>query len=211
LANLHFTDQILNESWLEINKNKIWKYKYFDKPIPKWITRARSLHDRMKDFFKVYFNFLTNDVIELNWSAFANEFNNLNEFEEINLNLQKFLNTVLKNSILTNEKLIKIFSRSIHIINAYSGFLLSLRKVLILLNFDLFEKYSDRLRGQFYDYNKNLERLEKLNSYLNEYLDSFNQHLIGLIEGLKYYGELETPEFLILAERLQQSFPNASV
>lgn len=210
LLNLHFADQILNESWLEINKNKIWKYKYFDKPIPKWITRARSLHDRMKDFFKIYFSFLTTDVIEINWSSFQNEFNNLNEAEDINLNLQKFLNTVLKNSILTNEKLIKIFSRLIHIISAYCGFLLSLRKVLILLNFELFEKYSDRLKGQYYDYNKNLERLEKLNAYLNEYLDSFNQHLNGLIEGLKYYGELETPEFLILAQRLKQSFPNAN-
>jgi gamma-tubulin complex component 2 len=207
LTILHHTDKQLTDTWSEINKNKIWKYKHFDKPIPKWISRARSLHDRMKDFIRIYMGFLTNDVIEKNWKQLVDYFDKIDDFEELVRVLQSYLNTVLKSSILTTEKLIKILSRLVQIINAYCTFLMSLRKVLILLNYDLFEKYNDRLRDQEYDHNKNLERLERLNSYLNEYLDSFGQHLGGFVEGLRYYGELETTDFILLATRLEQAFP----
>ncbi|ONH69683.1 Spindle pole body component SPC97 [Cyberlindnera fabianii] len=205
---LHYTDKQLSETWLEINKNKIWKFRHFDKPIPKWIARARSLHDRMKDFVRIYFDFLVNDIIDKSWSDLMQSLYEAGDFEQLAQALQSFLNSVLKGSILTTEKLIKIFSRLFQIINAYCTFLLSLRKVLILLNYELFEKYNDRLKDQEYDYNKNLERLERLNLYLNEYLDGFGQHLSGFMEGLRYYGELETTEFLILVTRLENAFPD---
>lgn len=208
LMNLHYTDKQLNDSWFEINKNKIWKYKGFDKPIPKWITRVRSLHDRMKDFVRIYFGYITNDIIDTNWKELLQRVDKIQDFEQLSHLIQSFLNTVLKSSILTTEKLIKIYGRLSQIINGYCNFLLSLRKVLILLNYDLFEKYNERLKGQDYDYNKNLERMERLNSYLDEYLDSFSQHLNGFIEGLRYYGELESSDFLVLASRFEHSFPS---
>lgn len=208
LMNLHYTDKQLNDTWFEINKNKIWRYKNFGTPLPKWITRVRSLHDRMKDFLKIYLGYLTNDIIEINWKELIAKVDKVYDFEQLSQLIQSFLNTVLKSSILTTEKLIKIYGKLSQIINGYCSFLLSLRKVLILLDYDLFEKYNDRLKGQEYDYNKNLERVERLNSYLNEYLDSFSQHLNGFIEGLRYYGELESSDFLILASRLENSFPS---
>lgn len=208
LINLHYTDKQLNDTWFEINKNKIWKYKKFATPLPKWITRVRSLHDRMKDFIKIYFGFLTNDIIETNWEDLNLKIGKIQDFEQLSQLLQSFLNTILKSSILTTEKLIKIYGRLTQIINGYCNFLLSLRKVLILLDEDLFHKYDDRLKGQEYDYNKNLERMERLNSYLEEYLESFSQHLNGFIEGLRYYGELESSDFLILASRLELAFPS---
>lgn len=207
LINLQFTDELLTDTWMEINKNKIWKFKKFDKSILKWILRSRSLHDRMKDLIRIYFGFLSNDLIEVKWDVFFSSLNSVKNFNDIQINLQSFLNTILKSSILTNEKLIKIFSRLLQIINAFCLFLLSLRKVLILLNFDLFEKYSDRLRDQEFNYGKNLERLERLNTYLNEYLDSFSEHLNGFIEGLRYYGELECSDFLILVTKLENAYP----
>lgn len=210
LMNLHYTDKQLDDTWFEINKNKIWKYKNFGTPLPKWITRVRSLHDRMKDFIKNYFGFLVNDIIEFNWKELMIKLDKVQDFEQLSQLIQSFLNTVLKSSILTTEKLIKIYGRLSQIINGYCNFLLSLRKVLILLDYDLFHKYNERLKGQEYDYNKNLERMERLNSYLNEYLDSFSQHLNGFIEGLRYYGELESSDFLVLASRLEHSFPSTN-
>ncbi|CCH44779.1 Spindle pole body component [Wickerhamomyces ciferrii] len=208
LINLHYTDKQLNETWFEINQNKIWKYKFFNKSISKWITRVRSLHDRMKDFIKIYFGFLVYDLIDLNWGDFLKKIDDVENFEDLSNYLQFFLNTILKSSILTTDKLIKIWVKISQIINGYCNFLLSLRKVLILLDLNLFTKYDERLKGQLFDEEKNFERFEKLNLYLNDYLEGFSQHLNGFIEGLRYYGELETPDFLILAIRLESSFPS---
>ena len=207
---LHYTDRQLTETWCEINKNKIWKYKRFGTPVSTWIKRARSLHDRMTDFIRIYMSFLVNDIIDQNGKVLDCEIDKIEHFEDFVAVFQSHLNGILKSSILTTDKLIKMFSKLIQIVNAYCSFLLSLRKVLILLDYDLFEKYNDRLKGQDFDYNKNLGRLERLNSYLNDYLESFGQHLSGFVEGLRYFGELETTDFIILVTRLENAFPENS-
>ncbi|ODV97661.1 hypothetical protein PACTADRAFT_63108 [Pachysolen tannophilus NRRL Y-2460] len=212
-----FIDKLLENSWREINFQKIWVYKFKNKKLSKWILKARSLHSKMKNFIKIFQFYLINDTIENNWILFENfldkyidnedgyEVNNEEflEFEKIYLNLQSFLSTALQSSILTTEKLINIFTKLFSIIILYTNFLSSLRKTLILFDEDLFNKYNINKSKTFNDNFKNLERFKKLNHTLKNYEENFNDVLENFIQGLRYYGELECSGFLILAERLE--------
>ncbi|KAH3688571.1 hypothetical protein WICPIJ_000452 [Wickerhamomyces pijperi] len=205
LMNLQYTDKLINESWDEINKHKIWKYKGFDSTVSSWIRRARASHNSMKDFYKTYSDYLYSEVISVNMAGL--DFSKLNNFSDFERALNNSLMGNLKSAGLTNEELTQILCKTLEIVNGFCKFLTTLRKVLILLNQDLFHKYSERMKTTVFNVEQNYERIEKLNTYLNSYQESFKEHVAVFIRTCHQSGVSDSLELKNLAVKLEASFP----
>lgn len=204
LISLQFTDKLINESWAEINKHKIWKHKGFDPIVSSWIRRARASHNKMKDFFRTYSDYVYFEVLKNN-SMTQMDLAKVENFNDLERKLNNSLMGNLKSSGLTNEDTIRILSKTLEIINGFCKFLTTLRKVLILLDRNLFVKYSERIKSNSFNVAQNDERMEKLNSYLNSYQESFNEHIAAFIGCCRDAGESDSRELNNLANKLENA------
>lgn len=62
---LQYYSKLLDDTWIEINKNIVWKYRGFTKLVrQRVIKRSRVLHNQMSQFVKLVLEYFTQDVVE---------------------------------------------------------------------------------------------------------------------------------------------------
>jgi len=124
--------------------------------------------------------------------------------------LGEYLNTVVNDALITKPVLLNLLKRLLDIIILLNHYLNSMKKKLILCNFELYEQFSTdyptKFEGQSMDNDLIQQRFDKSNEILTQFMTQFNDCLAEFVTALKRYGETETKLVLILGERLEFSF-----
>lgn len=207
---LRYHNMLLEETWIEINKNTIWKYSNYNKDIKnKIIKRSRILHNGMNNFIKSIMEYFNEDVIKNEMNKIVQSlssspsFSPSSLFDRIDINelqsqLAESLTNILHDGCLI--KLIKVQLQIFDIINKFCKFLLSIKDKLIQLDYNLFTRYQEEEREEGkemrnrlnYNEDTNLVKLSEYIEFIEVVSKSFKDHRQTLIEGLWYHYEGKT-------------------
>lgn len=125
--------------------------------------------------------------------------------------LGNYLNNILNDSLITNYELIESMKDIFDVVIQFNNYLSRLKKSLIMINGDLFEKFNQDYPGKFenkpIDKESINKRFENLDNLLNSYFEVFNYSITNFIVNLRKVNEVENQLIIVLIERLERCFP----
>ncbi|KAL1959747.1 hypothetical protein VTO42DRAFT_1333 [Malbranchea cinnamomea] len=215
LLSLRHLETLLVNSWQDQNKVFSWKHKSSDRRVEMWKRRAWTLRARMLVFVQQLLYFCTAEVIEPNWQNLMDRVNGhdadgmevtVNGTKQVNRTVDElmqdhvdFLDTCLKECMLTQAKLLKIHSKLMTCCTMFATWTSSsLSRSLASADPDLSGNNSGAESSRTYD----PARLSKLEDTLKRYEDHFNRHLRILMDSLNYFAATESVVLLKLAHSL---------
>lgn len=215
LLSLRHLETLLVTSWLDHNKVLSWRHKSSDRRVEMWKRRAWNLRSKMLVFVQQHLYFCTAEVIEPNWQNLMNRVNGTDaDGSEVTVNGTKqanrtvdelmqdhvdFLDTCLKECMLTQAKLLKIHAKLMTCCNMFASWTASsLGRTLTSADPDLSTGNTALPDAKPYD----PMRIGKLEDTLKKYEDHFNRHLRILMDSLNYFAATESVVLLKLAHSL---------
>lgn len=124
LLSLRHVEGLLVTSWLDQSKAVSWRHKSSDRRLEMWKRRAWNLRSKMLVFVQQLLYFCTSEVIEPNWNNLMDTVNGtdadgsevtVNGTKQVNRTVDElmqdhvdFLDTCLKECMLTQSKLLKV-------------------------------------------------------------------------------------------------------
>lgn len=124
LLSLRHLETLLVTSWADQNKTTSWRHKSSDRRLEIWKRRAWNLRAKMLVFVQQLLYFCTAEVIEPNWVGLMDRVNSVdadaseveeNDMKQVNRTVDElmqdhvdFLDTCLKECMLTQAKLLKV-------------------------------------------------------------------------------------------------------
>ncbi|KAI9774611.1 MAG: hypothetical protein M1840_002860 [Geoglossum simile] len=220
LLSLRHLETLLVGSWLDHSKVISWKHKSSNRKLEMWKRRAWILRARMLVFVQQLLYFCTAEVIEPNWQglmARLNESGTANKDEnegprqvsrtvdELMQDHVDFLDTCLKECMLTNAKLLKIHAKIMTTCTMFATYTGHLSRVIPSADPDLATDPPAASTGSATPASSTSydpARLDKLTDNLQKYEDNFSRHLKILLDALGYYAATETVVLLGLCARL---------
>ncbi|CCD24001.1 gamma-tubulin-complex subunit SPC97 NDAI_0C03410 [Naumovozyma dairenensis CBS 421] len=189
---LQYHGKLLDDTWFEINKHKIWRYKGYNSNINRTIIkRCRILHNKMNNFVKVVLEYFTQNVIdkEITKIINSNKATTINDLQNV---LQESLTNIMTNCCLS--QLIEIQLQLFEIIHKFSKFIISMRQKLCRLNPTIYEHYLSRSYEENnnnaqdgYNEEEALLLTSNIGAYIEQVYFGFDQHVEAFIEGLTHY------------------------
>ncbi|KAM5465654.1 gamma tubulin complex Spc97/GCP2 subunit Alp4 [Microsporum audouinii] len=212
LLSLRHLETLLVNSWQDHNKSISWKHKSSDRKVELWKRRAWTLRAKMLVFVQQLLYFCTAEVMEPNWQILMNRVNGdgteatevtVNGTKQVNRTVDElmqdhvdFLDTCLKECMLTQGKLLKIHSKLMTCCTMFASWSASsLSRSLASADPDLSGSMDS---SKTYD----PLRLAKLEDTLKRYEDHFSRHLRILMDSLNYFAATESVVLLKLAHSL---------
>ncbi|KAF2271936.1 uncharacterized protein EI97DRAFT_462428 [Westerdykella ornata] len=246
LLSLRHLETNLVECWGEQGKHGAWKHRSKNPRIELWKRKAWTLRARMLVFVQQLLYYCTAEVIEPNWASFMSRLNAEGKEEgkgkgeaehgsasqvkrtvdELMQDHIDFLDTCLKECMLTNSKTLRINNKIIGTCNMFATFSQSLSRHLVVADPDLCAqvnaKYAaqnaqsgqgtkpsgasqrhSKAGAQLYVYDP--QRVDKMFDMLGKYEENFARHLKILLDTLNYLAATETVVFLSLCARLSSA------
>lgn len=130
LLSLRHLEDLLVTSWLDQSKVVSWRHRSSDRRLELWKRRAWNLRSKMLVFVQQLLYFCTSEVIEQNWQKLMDRVNGtdadgsevtINGTKQVNRTVDElmqdhvdFLDTCLKECMLTQAKLLKVSSPTNH-------------------------------------------------------------------------------------------------
>lgn len=182
---IEYHSKLLDEIWLEINKNKIWRYTNYSSDIYyKIIKRSRLIHTRMNHYIKTLNEIVIMESVDKEMSELIHK-----KYDNI-IDLQNDLEIKLSN-IMGNNNLMDLMDIQLQmfdIIEIFIKFILSLRYKLCQLDYNLYDRYITK-KGKhmdipLYDEDESLLKFNEINQFLTTVQIRFNQHFQVFCEGL---------------------------
>ncbi|KAJ6088823.1 hypothetical protein N7486_010084 [Penicillium sp. IBT 16267x] len=215
LLSLRHLETLLVTSWADQNKMTSWRHKSSDRRLEMWKRRAWNLRAKMLVFVQQLLYFCTAEVIEPNWVGLMDRVNGADaEGSEVTVNGTKqvnrtvdelmqdhvdFLDTCLKECMLTQAKLLKIHSKLMTCCTMFASWTAaSLSRALASADPDLSGETATGAEARPYD----PTRISKLEDTIKRYEDHFNRHLRILMDSLNYFAATESVVLLKLAHSL---------
>ncbi|PKY01443.1 hypothetical protein P168DRAFT_284202 [Aspergillus campestris IBT 28561] len=215
LLSLRHLEGLLLTSWLDQNKVMAWRHRSSDRRLEMWKKRAWSLRSKMLVFVQQLLYFYTAEVVEPNWQNLMDRVNGtdadgsevtVNGTKQVNRTVDElmqdhvdFLDTCLKECMLTQAKLLKIHSKLMTCCTMFASWTASsLARALASADPDLTGNKQTNPDGRSYD----PTRIGKLEDTLKRYEDHFNRHLRILMDSLNYFAATESVVLLKLAHAL---------
>ncbi|EAW14006.1 gamma-tubulin-complex subunit SPC97 [Aspergillus clavatus NRRL 1] len=199
LLSLRHLETLLVTSWLDQNKVLGWRHKSSDQRLEMWKRRAWSLRSKMLVFVQQLLYFCTAEVIEPNWQNLMDRVNVNRTVDELMQDHVDFLDTCLKECMLTQAKLLKIHSKLMTCCTMFASWTAaSLARALASADLTLTGNKAANSDGRGYD----PTRIGKLEDTLKRYEDHFNRHLRILMDSLNYFAATESVVLLKLAHAL---------
>ncbi|KAI9865165.1 MAG: hypothetical protein M1813_002485 [Trichoglossum hirsutum] len=220
LLSLRHLETLLVGSWQDHTKVASWKHKSSNPKLEMWKRRAWILRARMLVFVQQLLYFCTAEIIEPNWQGLMARLNGSGNSEndekeglrqvsrtvdELMQDHVDFLDTCLKECMLTNSKLLKIHAKIMTTCTMFATYTAHLSRALLSADPDLATNPPTASTGgatpsasTSYD----PARLDKLADNLQKYEDNFSRHLKILLDALGYYAATETVVLLGLCARL---------
>ncbi|XP_076059068.1 gamma-tubulin complex component 2-like isoform X2 [Oratosquilla oratoria] len=115
-----YVERLLCRVWLS---NKV--AKSFPLSASRTYASAFTLRQRMLNFIQNIEYYMMIEVIERNWQSFIAKMKNVENVDEVMLCHSNFLNSVLKDCMLTSPELLRIVSKMMAICVSFANFILS--------------------------------------------------------------------------------------
>jgi gamma-tubulin complex component 2 len=112
LLHLHHLESALSAMWLE-HKAPAWRADCGNAEMEQWKRRIFSLRDRMLAFVRQILAFATGEVLETNWRALEDKLANVQTVDQLLRDHVDFLDTCLKQCMLTTAKLLEVGRRAV--------------------------------------------------------------------------------------------------
>lgn len=209
LVELKHIERMLNNSWVEQIKSKVWKHISSKPELEEWKTHATRLRAKMLLFTQQVLYYCTMEVIEPNWGKFQEKLYKAKNADLLMVQHVYFLDTCMKECMLTNEKLLRLQLKLYTACRLFGEYMLQRAKSIVLVDSEMLTPVE---RSQLKrPAGKNGEELSPddlikwLNATLRQYENSFDHHLKILVEALNYYAATETTVFLSLSSQLEVS------
>lgn len=207
LVELKHIERMLNNSWVTQIKSKAWGHVSDNPELEEWKKHATRLRSKMLLFIQQVLYYFTLEVIEPNWGKFQQKLYEAKNADWLMAQHVYFLDTCMKESMLTNKKLLQLQMKLFTACRLLGEYMLHREKSIMLVDGAvLSEKERRKLKRPI---NKNGEELTEadivkwLNASLKQYESSFDHHLKILIEALNYFAATETTVFLSLSSQLE--------
>ncbi|PBP21070.1 Spc97/Spc98 family protein [Diplocarpon rosae] len=237
LLSLRNLEQQLVSCWQNHNRSASWAHKSSNPSVEMWKRRVFTLRARMLVFVQQLLYFCTAEVIEPNWQALMARLNAKEDskggttpvrtVDELMQDHVDFLDTCLKECMLTNSRLLRVHSKLMQTCSYFSTYAGWLSRELEKTDPDLSaaERPSTMNRQQWARYQsertvrnadstasnppvaaiserERLEKLERMFEVIKKYEDNFSRHLQILLDALNHYAATETVVLLGLCARL---------
>ncbi|KAI2055732.1 gamma tubulin complex Spc97/GCP2 subunit Alp4 [Ophidiomyces ophidiicola] len=219
LLSLRHLEGLLVNCWQDHIKATSWMHKSSDKKVELWKRRAWTLRARMLVFVQQLLYFCTIEVIEPNWQILMDRVNGddaestevmINGTKQVNRTVDElmqdhvdFLDTCLKECMLTQGKLLKVHSKLMTCCTMFASWTASsLQRSLAAADPDLSASNTKQPPGLDSSRSYDPSRLAKLEDTLKRYEDHFGRHLRILMDSLNYFAATESVVLLKLAHSL---------
>ncbi|PQE20135.1 spindle pole body component alp4 protein [Rutstroemia sp. NJR-2017a BBW] len=221
LLSLRYLERQLLGSWQSQNTNVTWSHKTSDKEVEFWKRRTFILRARMLSFVQQLIYFCTEEVIEPNWQLFMAKLGSdgpsgqgpiISTVDEVMREHVDFLDTCLKECMLTNGRLLRRHSKLLQICTQFTSFTGRFSRELERLDSDLvgaerpatmcqlqWEHFkTEKTRHSHEDpaYREQGSSIDKLRDLSDRFEYSFCKSLQGFIDALNHFAATETPGFL---------------
>ncbi|PTB45388.1 uncharacterized protein TrAFT101_000836 [Trichoderma asperellum] len=235
LLSLRTLESQLSSTWQTHTKGVTWAHKGVNQELETWKRRASTLRARMLIYVQQVLYFCTAEVIEPNWTKFMSRLKAKDDtfdrksgvnrtVDELMQDHVDFLDTCLKECMLTNSKLLKVNSKlmqSCSIFAAYTSFLsreieksdpdLSSGNKPDTMTDDQWRRFqasrsSAPRSGSAQNDASTLEtvesRVNNLADIIRKWESNFGRHMKILSDSLNHYAATETVVLLSLCARL---------
>ncbi|KKZ67553.1 hypothetical protein EMCG_06787 [[Emmonsia] crescens] len=200
ILSLRHLETLLGASWQDHMKVPSWRHRSSDRKLELWKRRAWTLRARMLIFVQQLLYFCTAEVIEPNWQNLMDRVNGddadgtevmVNGTKQVNRTVDElmqdhvdFLDTCLKECMLTQGKLLKIHSKLMICCTMFASWTASsLSRSLVSADPDLSgPNFKPNVPGSDATKAYDPTRLGKLEDTLKRYEDHFNRHLRILMD-----------------------------
>lgn len=108
LLTLRHLEGLLSTSWKEHTTVYTWKHRSKYPQVEQWKRRAWNLRSRMLVFVQQLLYFCTMEVVEPNWAKLVKRLDEVKTVDQLMQHHVDFLDTCLKECMLTNSKLLKV-------------------------------------------------------------------------------------------------------
>ncbi|KAI9314839.1 gamma-tubulin complex component protein [Dichotomocladium elegans] len=202
LLYLKHVEDMLCDAWMQ-QKDNLWRRKSTIPEIDAWKFRVFTLRHRMLMFVQQFAYYVTNEVLEPNWRRLESNLGKVSTVDQVLQYHSDFLDTCLKECMLTNAKLLRIYNKLMTSCAIFATHTVRFTQLLKMLEDqqspDTFGvpkggvgEAAAAAKSSFESTDKSLKKLE----------DSFSYHMKLLIDALSYYSATETVQFLCLVVRL---------
>ncbi|KAF3941411.1 hypothetical protein ABW19_dt0207014 [Dactylella cylindrospora] len=200
LLSLRHLEMLLVGAWQDHTKVTSWRHQSRFSPIERWKRGAFTLRARMLVFVQQLLYFCTAEVLEPNWNDLQERIGKVKTVDELMQNHVDFLDTCLKECMLTNPKLLKIHAKIMLTCTMFASYTSHLSRALVSADPSLngsSKKSDNPALGP-----EETAKVEKLKDNLQKYEENFSRHLKILLDALNYYAATETVVLLGLCARL---------
>ncbi|KAG0326622.1 hypothetical protein BGZ99_009294 [Dissophora globulifera] len=204
LLYLKHGEQVLCNTWTEHAKSTIWKNA--SPELKQWRGRVYGLRARMLTFVQQFAYYVCCEVLEPNWRDLASKLAKVSTVDQVLQIHSDFLDTCLNQCMLTNSKLLRIYSKLMSTCIKFTNYTDRFTRALMAMEVQLDEEAAAMAPAS------QVQQIEQAMRRLNEFEDGFIYHLKLLIEALNFYSATETVQFLCLVVRLDynQFYANQS-
>ncbi|KAL2315838.1 Spindle pole body component alp4 [Schizosaccharomyces pombe] len=185
---LRHVEMQLENSWVQHSKNSAWRLNSSNAKIEQWKRNSWLLRTRMLSFVQKIIYYTTSEVIETHWGKFMGELENARTVDNLMQEHIDFLDTCLKECMLTNSRLLKVQSKLLNTCAMFASYTSTFTRSLYLLE-NSEESFDEG-------------RMDKMEEILRRYEDSFSRHLKSLVNACNYFASTETAALLSLVMKL---------
>ncbi|KAI9171189.1 Spindle pole body component alp4 [Paramyrothecium foliicola] len=239
LLSLRYLESQLSTTWQTQTRGTSWSHKGSNRELEIWKRRVWTLRARMLIFVQQLLYFCTAEVIEPNWTKFMTRLQSKDDLQgtnsggfmrtvdELMQDHVDFLDTCLKECMLTNSKLLRVHSKLMQTCTIFAGYTNWLTRELEKSDPDLsgsnrpsnmtadqwrrFQatKTTATSRGSTSAHDTSTAsasdadaRVSNLFEIIRKWEGNFSRHLQILLDALNHYAATETVVLLSLCARL---------
>ncbi|KAG0340854.1 hypothetical protein BG004_006256 [Podila humilis] len=197
-------EQVLCQTWTEHAKSMVWKKA--SPELTQWRGRVYGLRARMLTFVQQFAYYVSTEVLEPNWRDLASKLAKVSTVDQVLQIHSDFLDTCLNECMLTNSKLLRIYSKLMMTCIKFTNYTDKFTKGLLAMEAQLISDRAATSGGSgatTSSYaNPQVQQIDIAMRRLNEFEDLFVYHMKLLIEALNFYSATESVQFLCLVVRL---------
>ncbi|RUS20820.1 Spc98 family-domain-containing protein [Endogone sp. FLAS-F59071] len=201
LLYLKHVESLLSDTWID-HKNPIWRRSSGIGELDRFKFRVFALRNRMLVFVQQFAYYVTSEVLEPNWRVLETNLTKVSTVDQVLQYHADFLDTCLKECMLTNAKLLRIYNKLMSTCVLFTSTTDRFTRMLSSVDSQINGTTSVRNGSVNSNSGSGSLSIEAQERVLHKLEENFLYHMKLLIDALNYYSAIETVQFLCLVVRL---------
>jgi gamma-tubulin complex component 2 len=196
-----YIERLLNQVWFHLQQLKGQQPRSRLPVNTGPLAKTLLLRHRMHYFIRHMQSHLASQVIEQNWQYFLSRMSNTTTVDELLEFHTDFLDTCLKQGMLTNAKLLKLFGKLFHVCIVFTHYMDRFVRLFLVDGYE--PSIGDRashIRHTTLPHPSQIERLvadESFDRTITKFEENFTHHLRLLIDGLHFYSSADCEDHML--------------